>query len=149
RTTANGYIESALYGGRRPVADGVVQLLVDAGDPAKKEMRYRLFFTAAGGRELTLVGFKDISGRSAADVRPETTTLYTRILQGRVAEGDTGPVDASGVIVIKPEDFFLRQLFSFRVEGGPIGGRVQALARFGAMFFGKLWDVYGHKVGPV
>jgi predicted acylesterase/phospholipase RssA len=148
RASANGYIDSALYGTRRPVADGVVQLLVSAGDPSRKEMRYRLFFTAADGRDLTLVGFKDISGRSLKDVWPETTTLYTQILIGHVAEGAAGTVEASGVIVIHPDDFFLRQLFSFRV-GGPIGGRVQALARFGAMFFGKLWDVYGHRAGPV
>jgi len=145
RTVATGYVDSPMYGGRRP-ADGVVQLLVDNGDPTKKQMKYRLSFTAADGRDLTLVGFKDISGTALTDVWAQTTTLYTQVLQGRVAEGATGPVAASGIVVIRPEDFFFHQLFSFRVDG-PAGGRVQALARFGAMFFGKLWDVYGRQVG--
>jgi predicted acylesterase/phospholipase RssA len=146
-TRANGYIDSPLYGGQRPVADGVVNLLVDAGDPTRKQMRYRLFFTGADGRDYTLSGFKDISGGSPADAWPETTTLYTRILAGRVADGASGTVDASGVIVIRLEDFLFHQLFSFRVEG-PVAQRAQAMARFGAMFFGKLWEVYGRQIGP-
>jgi cholesterol oxidase len=109
-------------------------------------MKYRLFFTSADGRDFTLVGFKDISG-ALTDAWPETTTLYTQILRGRVAEGGSGAVEASGVLHILPQDFVFRQLFSFRVEG-PLAGRAQALARFGAMFFGKLWDVYGRQVGP-
>jgi len=147
RAVANGYIDSPLYGGRRPVVNGGVQLLVDAGDPTKKQMRYRLSFTGVDGRDRTLVGFKDISGSAVTDAWPETTTLYTQILQGTVAEGVTGTAEASGVLHILPQDFFFRQLFSFRMDGPP-AGRVQAMARFGAMFFGKLWDVYGRQIGP-
>jgi predicted acylesterase/phospholipase RssA len=147
RARADGYIESGLYGGRRPVANGTVNLLVDAGDPTKKQMRYRLFFTGADGQDHSLVGFKDISGHALSEVWPETTTLYTQILKGRVDEGAGDPVDASGVLVIRPEDFVFHQMFSFRVDG-PRGTRAAALARFGAMFMGKLWDVYGHQLGP-
>ncbi len=146
-TRADGYIESPTYGGRRP-ATGIVNLLVDAGDSTRKQMRYRLFFLDGNGVERTLVGFKDISGRSVADVWPETTTLYVRVLNGRVAEGATGPVDAAGVLVIRPDDFFFRQMLSFRVDG-PRATRASALARFGAMFMGKLWDVYGHQLAPL
>lgn len=145
RTQATGYVEAALYGGRCP-AQGTIDLLVDSGDPTKKQMRYRIFFTAAG-QDYTHVGFKDISGHTVGDVWPETTTLYVQILKGRVNEGATGPVDASGVLIIRPEDFVLRQMLSFRVDG-PLAARAPALARFGAMFMGKLWDVYGHQLGP-
>ena len=147
RTRADGYIESALYGGRRPVSNGTINLLVDAGDPTKKQMRYRIPFTAADGQDYTLVGFKDISGHTITDVWPETTTLYTQILKGHVAEGANGPVDASGILIIRPEDFIFTQMLSFRVDGPP-ATRAAALARFGAMFMGKLWDVYGHQIGP-
>ena len=37
---------------------------------------------------------------------------------------------------------------AFRVEGGPIANRITALARFGRLFLGKLWDVYGQQVLP-
>ena len=147
-TRADGYIESALFGGRRPVANGTVNLFVNQADPGKKNMRYRLFFTAADGRALTLTGVKDIEGPSFTSLWAETTTLYTQILDGHVPAGQTGTVVASGVLVIRPEDFFFRQLFSFRTKGPSPAARLSALNRFGAMFFGKVWDVYGRQAGP-
>ena len=38
---ATGWLESPLLGGRVPVEPGVFNLLVQAGDPRKKQMRYR------------------------------------------------------------------------------------------------------------
>ena len=32
---------------------------------------------------------------------------------------------------------------TFRAEGPNPGAELQALTRFGGLFFGKLWDVYG------
>ena len=49
RASANGWVESPLIGGRRPVANGIVNLLVSDADPTYKEMRYRLFFTDEKG----------------------------------------------------------------------------------------------------
>ncbi len=147
-TRADGYIESPLYGGRRPVANGTVGLFVNQADPAKKKMLYRLFFTAADGRPLTLTGFKDIEGPSFTSLWAETTTLYTDILAGHVTSGQQAPVAASGVLVIRPEDFFFQQLFSFRTQGPSAAARLNAMNRFGAMFFGQVWDVYGHQAGP-
>ena len=146
-TRATGYIESPLYGGRRP-ASGTVNLFVNQADPAKKKMLYRLLFSAADGSPLTLVGFKDIEGPSFTSLWNETTTLYTQILTGHVAAGQGGPVAASGVVYIRPEDFFFRQMFSFRTTGPSVAARLSALNRFGAMFFGKVWDVYGRQAGP-
>jgi cholesterol oxidase len=148
-TKADGFIESAIVGGRSPVTGGVINLLVDAGDPTRKQMKYRLMFTGADGHPYTLVGFKDISGQTFASAWPETTTLYTTILAGHVADGQSGPTVARGVLHIRPEDFLFRQLFSFRVQGPSLVARTQALNRFGVMFLGKLWDVYGHQVGPL
>ena len=82
-------------------------------------------------------------------VREDTTTLYTRILTGHVsADADTAALTiASGIIKIQMLDF-LQQMTTFRVEGGPIANRITALARFGRLFLGKLWDVYGQQVLP-
>jgi predicted acylesterase/phospholipase RssA len=148
QTKANGFVESPLIGGRSTSAHGTLNILIDAGDPRRKQMKYRIMLTGADGRDYTVIGFKDVSGQTLASAWPETTTLYTTLLQGHVPEGGTGPAIASGIIVIRPEDFFFRQLFSFRVEGPNPAARAQALARFGAMFMGKLWDVYGHQIGP-
>ncbi len=147
-TKADGYIDSELFGGKRPVSTGVVNLFVNAGDPAKKNMRYRLLFTGSDGRDYTLVGFKDISGPSVTRMWDETTTLYTQVLEGHVAANQQGPVVGSGVLVIRPEDFFFKQLFSFRTQGPSLEARLAGLNRFGAMFFGKVWDVYGRQAGP-
>jgi len=147
-TRATGYVESPLVGGRRPVVQGTVNLFVNQADPAKKNMFYRLFFDAADGRPFTLTGFKDIQGPSITSMWNETTTLYTRLLEGHVPEGQQGPVVASGVLVIRPEDFFFKQMFSFRTQGPSVAARFDALNRFGAMFFGKIWDVYGRQAGP-
>ena len=146
---AEGFVDSRFVGGRSEVHGGVINLFVDAGDPRKKQMKYRLIFKGADGRDYTLVGFKDISGQTFASAWAETTTLYTTLLSGRVAEGATGPVVASGILVIRPEDFFFRQMFSFRVQGPTLAARLQGLNRFGVMFLGKLWDVYGQQIGPI
>lgn len=147
-TRADGHIDSSLFGGRRPVSNGTVNLFVNAADPAKKNMFYRLFFTGADGKDYTLVGFKDIQGPSFTTVWNETTTLYTQVLDGHIASGAQGPVVASGVIVIRPEDFFFKQLFSFRTKGPSPKARLAGMNTFGAMFLGKIWDVYGHQAGP-
>jgi predicted acylesterase/phospholipase RssA len=147
-TRAEGFVESPLVGGRTRKATGVINLFVDAGDPSRKQMKYRIMLTDAAGAARTLVGFKDISGDTFAEVWPETTTLYTNLLDGHVPEGGTGPTLASGIIEIRLEDFLFRQLFSFRVQGPNPLARTQALGRFGVMFFGKLWDVYGQQIGP-
>ena len=144
-----GYIDSPRFGGRCPVARGTVNLLVDAGDASKKQMRYRLFFTGADGHPYTLAGFKDIAGPALTAAWTETTTLYTQVLDGHVPAGATGPVVGSGVLVVRPEDFFFKQLFSFRTAGPSAAARLAGLNRFGAMFLGKLWEVYGRQVGPL
>jgi predicted acylesterase/phospholipase RssA len=147
-TRADGYIESSLFGGRRPVSNGVVNLFVNAANPSKKNMRYRLFFTGADGKNYTMVGFKDIEGPSFTALWDETTTLYTQVLEGHVADGQHGTVVGSGVTHILPEDFIFKQLFSFRTKGPNLGARLNAMTRFGVMFFGAVWDVYGHQAGP-
>jgi predicted acylesterase/phospholipase RssA len=143
-TQADGYVESALFGGRCPVT-GTVNLLINGADPTKKQMRYRLFLADAGGQPLTLAGFKDVQGPALTTMWNETTTLYVQILRGHVAAGAAGPVVGSGVIVIRPEDFFLTQLFSFRTNGPTLAARLAGLNRFGGLFLGKIWDVYGIK----
>ena len=67
-----------------------------------------------------------------------TTTPWT--LPGNVAV-----VVASGVIRIHLPDF-LKQLASFRIQADTTRNKVAGAGRFGALFLGKLWDVYAQPV---
>ncbi len=147
--TTTGEFTCDAFGGARQVQDGVFNLFVDMNDATRKAMYYRLWFTDPQGQELTLVGFKDIKDDPRNDIWEATTTLYTRILKGHVtADQDTASaIVAAGIIRIQLLDF-LQQLTTFRVEGGTVAERTNALGRFGRLFLGKLWDVYGQQVLP-
>lgn len=147
--SASGYFKSDLFGGQRPVEQGVFNLFVDNGDPDRKAMYYRLFFRDEKGNPLTLIGFKDVRGDKGSDVWTDTTTLFTRILKGHVgAEADGGAnILAAGIIHIHFLDF-LEELTTFRVEGPSFADRASALSRFGSLFLSKLWDVYARHVLP-
>jgi predicted patatin/cPLA2 family phospholipase len=157
-----GYIRCEALGGELPIEEGTFNLFVDDADPARKTMLYRLFFRDRGGQPLTLSGFKDIKDDPGMDLWHDTTTLFTRLLKGyvnageeEVAQGDPQQyqqmVVASGIIIIQFFDF-LQQLTTFRVEGPTLSDRASAIARFGRLFMGKLWDVYARHVltaGPL
>lgn len=151
-----GYITCNDLGGQRDVEQARFNLFVDTDDPARKHMYYRLFFRDDKGNPLTLSGFKDVKDDPGFDVWKDTTTLYTRILKGHVSEAEENTtkqdparyeemVVASGVITIHFFDF-LRQLTTFRAEGPTFSDRAAAMARFGALFMGKLWDVYARNI---
>jgi hypothetical protein len=117
-------------------------------------MLYRLFFSDPQGRALTLSGFKDIKDDPGFDAWTDTTTLFTRIYEGHVADAEAekqSQVIAAGIIHIHFFDF-LKQLTTFRTEGPTLGDRTAAMGRFGRLFFGKLFDVYAKDLltsGPV
>lgn len=133
-----GWITSA-FGEKRPIESGTFNLFVDEGDPSKKRMLYRCAFTSGDGERLTLAGEKLIEDDAGFDVWGDATTLFVRIA------GDDGASRAAGIIRISLPDF-MRQLTTFRTEGPTLGERTAALARFGAFFLGRLWDVYARQV---
>jgi predicted patatin/cPLA2 family phospholipase len=144
-----GFVRADVIGGDRPVQEGAFNLLVDTQDPARKAMYYRLFFVDGEGQPRTLMGFKDVRSEDGSDVWTDTTTLYTRILEGRVNQ-DSEPaarILAAGIIRIQMLDF-LEELTTFRVEGSSAAARLGALTRFGTLFLGKLWEVYAHRILP-
>jgi cholesterol oxidase len=134
-------VQCAAFGGRRPVERGQFNLFVDQdGDQAHKRMYYRLVFRDAAGHPLTLVGFKEVRDDRGFDLWSDTSTLFTRVLQGHVtpAGEPDAPVLATGILHIQPLDF-AKQLTTFRVHPT---GRMDGLVRFGRLFAGDLWDVY-------
>lgn len=141
---AEGYVSCQALGGKLPVERGIFNLFVDTADPDTKRMLYRLFFTDGAGRPLTMSGFKLVKNDPGFDLWPDTSTLYTRVLGGHVdPAGDAqAEVVASGILTIYLRDF-ARQLTTFRSHGGTPMERARALERFGRLFLGDLWDIYG------
>jgi hypothetical protein len=143
--TAAGWVECDALGGRLGVEQGWFNLFVDV-EPGVKHMLYRLWFRDGVGHPLTMTGFKLVKDDAGFDVWKDTTTLFTRVLQGHVAAGDddTATVIASGVIVIRARDF-AKQLTTFRAGGPSVGSRLGALVRFGVIFVQQLAEAYLRK----
>ncbi|PYQ26917.1 MAG: hypothetical protein DMF56_22330 [Acidobacteria bacterium] len=145
--TITGTVSCKALGGKREVSEGHFNLFVDQTNASQKRMLYRLFFTDANDRKLTLTGFKEIRDDPGFDLWKDTTTLFMNILEGHIPEGeDAGATRiASGIITIHLFDF-LHQLTTFRTTGPTLADRASAMARFGRLFLGKLWDAYGRGV---
>jgi cholesterol oxidase len=140
---AEGHVRSDALGGELPVERGSFNLFVDhEGDRRRKRMLYRLHFADGEEHPLTLTGFKVIEDdRGIDNVWVDASTLFTRVLAGHVEPSDdeTAEAVATGVLHIEPLDF-ARQLTTFDTDPD---GRADAVARFGALFAGNLWEVYG------
>jgi hypothetical protein len=136
--TAVGYVHCDALGGRLPVERGWFNLFVDV-EPGVKHMLYRLWFRDGAGHPLTMTGFKLVKDDAGFDIWKDTTTLFTRVLQGHVAEGDdeTATPIASGIIIIRARDF-AKQLTTFR-------GQVPGMAKFGLIFVQQLAEAYLRK----
>ena len=144
---AVGWVRSNALGGQFPVTDGWFNLFVDQGTPTLKHMTYRLFFQDASRQPLTFSGFKVIRDDPGFDVWLDTTTLFTRILEGHVQQEEeaNARLVAGGILHLSILDF-MQQLTTFRVDGPTAVQKASALSRFGTFFMGGLWEVYGAKV---
>lgn len=142
-----GSVVCARLGGRLPVRGGVFNVFVDEGDPAHKKVLYRLFFDGGDGAALTLAGFKDLKDDPGFDSFDDATTVFVRLYRGAVPaeEEAAAEVLAAGRLGVGMVGF-LKQLTSFRAEGPTAADRASALARFGAFYLGRLWDVYARRL---
>ncbi|MBV9948265.1 MAG: GMC family oxidoreductase, partial [Myxococcales bacterium] len=122
-----------------PVTSGVFNLFEGTGSLNARRMLYALPFYGADAQPYLLTGFKDVRDHGAFDVWAATSTLYTVIRSGHDAQG---PVVAAGVIHILKKDF-AHQMTTLRAigPGSPLA-HAEALARFGRLFMGTLFDVF-------
>jgi predicted acylesterase/phospholipase RssA len=148
---ARGVIVSDAFGGELAIERGWFNLFVDNEDPSDKRMIYRLWFRDAVGHPLTLYGHKFVRNDSGLDLWRDTTTLFTTVLGGHLeldldgVAAEQADLVAGGVLRISPSQF-ARQLTTFRADAPTWMERMQALARFGRLFGGGLWDVYGRDI---
>jgi cholesterol oxidase len=145
--TITGHVECDALGGRLEVQQGWFHLFVEAGEHGERKlMKYRLFLQDGEGHPITLRGYKEVENDPGFDLWPDTSTLFTHIYAGHVEpeDDDDAEIVASGILHIRISDFAV-QCTTFRVHPAH---RVDAIGRFGALFAGDLWEVYGpHKRG--
>jgi len=140
--TIVGHVQCDALGGKLPVSRGWFNLFVEDGDHGERKlMKYRLFMEDGEHHPITLSGFKEVENDPGIDLWPDTSTLFTHIYKGHVEpEGDDdAEIVATGILHIRPTDFAV-QMTTLRVEPPH---RVDAIGRFGALFAGDLWEVYG------
>jgi cholesterol oxidase len=140
--TITGHVQCDALGGRLEVERGWFNLFVEAGEHGERKlMKYRLHLHDGEGHPITLRGYKDVENDPGFDLWPDTSTLFTHIYAGHVEpKGDEdAEIVASGILHIRPTDFAV-QMTTLRVHPAH---RVDAIGRFGALFAGDLWEVYG------
>jgi hypothetical protein len=142
--STEGFIVCDRFGGKRPIARGTFNLFTDSGDPTHRQILHRIEFEDGDGRALTLSAAAEVHDEPGFDAWSDTTTLFTTIAAGE-------EVLAAGILRLSMIDF-LEQLTTLRTEGPSLADRASAVARFGLMYLGKLWDVYARRVltsGPI
>ncbi|MBI5609835.1 MAG: hypothetical protein HY902_13265, partial [Deltaproteobacteria bacterium] len=122
------------------VRTGTLELLTANEGFYSRRMRYDLEFTGKGGRRYRLEGIKTIPDPDNIVPNPwrDTTTLKVEVFAA-AADKD---VIWRGIARLSAVDF-ARQLASTQLKGGQSSGEQHLLAaRFGALFFGELWQAY-------
>jgi cholesterol oxidase len=136
---ASGYVDYPALGGKRTVERGRFNLFVADPQTHLKQMRYSLRFRGIDGQPYLLAGFKEVRDDRGWDAWSDNTTLFTTIYRGTTAND---PILGRGIIHVLVWDL-VEQLASFRVHNAPTSAAaLAALNRFGAFFFGELWESY-------
>jgi cholesterol oxidase len=128
-----GSLDYAPFGDGIPVTHGTFNLF-SPGGPGEKIMGYRLGFKHDGG-PFFLDGRKHVRDDPGFDVWKDTTTLYTVLHEG---SDESGPVAGAGVLSLGVEAL-ARMMSTMR----PHGGGLEPMVKFGQVFLGSLWEVYG------
>lgn len=128
------------------VSDGVFRLMRKSTDAAETRLfEYLMTLTTRDGTRYAFRGQKNVhDDHRPGDLVRDTTTLFVDL----APESSAGKT-ARGVLVIHPSDF-AKQVRTIRGIGGrSIIDRNAAVAKFGALFAGTLFDVYGNVFAPV
>ena len=123
------------------VSDGTFSLFsINTDEANTRNMRYRMQLHASDGRTLFFDGYKTITHGSLLRIWPDTSTLYVTVHGGADA---AAPVIGKGILHIRIADF-ARQMTTMEVPNArSLAERASALARFGGLFAGVLWQTYG------
>ena len=122
------------------VSEGCFNLFVqDQEDASRKKMLYRMKMHSVEGKTYYFEGFKDIHDDKGPDMWSDTTQLYITIYDG---DSEKSAVLGKGKLHIAIADFS-KQMTTMKairprnkVEG------LKAVAQFGKLFAGEVWDTY-------
>lgn len=147
--TLSGHVDCPLLGGVCTVQSGTFRLLPDTADRDRKVMYYQVYATTPQGEQLTFIGRKEVQHDAPLDLWRDTTTLFVNVFRGHIDPDQAArhPLWLTGIISLGLWDFIqvLRGLQATDAAGNT---SIEGLARFGAFFAGKLWDVYGPHLPP-
>jgi cholesterol oxidase len=136
---ASGYVDYPGLGGKRIVERGRFNLFVADPQTRTKRMRYSLQFRGSDGQPYLLEGFKEVRDDRGWDAWSDNTTLFTTMYRGTTPGA---AVLGRGMIRVLVWDL-VGQVASFRIHNAPTpAAALPALNRFGAFFFGELWESY-------
>ena len=133
-----GSIDFPPFGHDLPAYGGVFQLFAPGNEPKLKWMVYELAFRHEG-KPYYLAGKKDVSVGSVFRMWFDTTTLFTRLHEGR---DPSGPVIGAGVLTLGVGD--LRKLVStfHATNTESFGQKLRAGGVFAGFFMRELWATY-------
>lgn len=133
-----GHIDFTPFGESIPASTGAFNLFHPTGDPDLKLMVYELGFNH-DGQDYYLAGKKEVRDDPGLDLWKDTTTLFTRLHEGR---DSTGPVVGAGVLRLGVKEL-AKLVTTIRALGASsVLERAEAVAHFGRFFMGELWDRY-------
>lgn len=134
----NGEIDFSPFGQSIPAFGGTFQLFAPGDEPKLRWMVYELAFEH-GGKRYYLAGKKEVRAGSIFRLWPDTTTLYTRLHEGRDA---SGPVVGAGVLTLGVGEL-LKLLYTLRAtDCESFFGRLRSVGAFFGFFMKELWRTY-------
>ena len=127
------------------VSEGVFRLMRKSTDAVETRLfEYIMVLTARDGRRYRFHGQKNVHDDfRPGDLVKDTTTLFVDVVE------DGGAAKAwRGILVIRAADF-AKQVRTIRGFGGrSMLERNNAVAKFGVLFAGTLFDIYGNIFAP-
>lgn len=128
-----------------PILEGWCRFFIDSDSPGLKYMTYRLVFDHPVHGRTTLFGKKLIhSDLHGLDLWRDSTTLYVELFEGELPATDSPlPADhGMGTLRIQVRDL-IRSIASIRTPGTSGSASLKLKSKFGLLFFGEFWKVYG------
>lgn len=134
----SGAVDFTPFGTGIPAPSGTFNLFSPGDQPKLKLMRYELAFEH-DGEAYYVAGAKEVRDDPGFDLWKDTTTLFTRLHRGASADGE---VVGAGILSLGVIDL-IKMMGTMRVPNADSASeKAGALARFGSLFLGELWDTY-------
>jgi cholesterol oxidase len=125
------------------IIEGKFQLFADSPIRNGKRMKYRIVFGNSSGKQMTLIGYKELKPSSVFHIWPDTTTLFTSIYEGRVKADEKimSPPLYRGIMRISIIDF-MKQLTTFRTGSEGFMSLIIQTIRFYRIFASSIIRIY-------